>query len=221
MKKKLKNGGVPDFSIAALESYQSIFGGPEVPQGESPASAWENAGVGSYIQREVFVGKFGFVIPITEVLDAIASLVGRNSVLEVGSGSAYLASRLAARGIDIRCSDNNPVAEGENFYNFECSHMPVERLSGGEAVASAPETIILLTWPSYESDFGYEVARALRPRDVLIYNGEGPGGCCATDAFFDELSKLEYLPTESDALNDNHVQWHGVHDYWQVFRKQS
>ncbi len=81
---------------------------------------------------------------------------------------------------------------------------------------------VLLTWPPYDKPFALQVAQAMLPGQLLVYEGEGAGGCTADIAFFDCMSDVglwEWLPEVSSRLNAVHVTFDGLHDRWMVWKR--
>ena len=55
----------------------------------------------------------------------------------------------------------------------------------------------------------------------MILEGEEKGGSSATDEFFDVLSAgFERLDAETQALNEHHRTFPGLHDRWQILREK-
>jgi hypothetical protein len=81
-----------------------------------------------------------------------------------------------------------------------------------------------MTWPPFNGSFAFDVARAMLPGQVLIYEGENGGGCTADDTFFDyvsDLSQWETLFQRSDELDALHVTFSMNKDHWLMFRKRA
>lgn len=57
----------------------------------------------------------------------------------------------------------------------------------------------------------------MKPGQMLVFEGEGEGGCTGDDAFFELLSSsfAEHV-AQSRRLNAGHVQFPGIHDRWSV-----
>ena len=69
---------------------------------------------------------------------------------------------------------------------------------------------------------GHKVLQAMSPGQVLIYQGEGFGGCTADDAFHEELENSGLwaaAPKVTQDLAENHLQFAGIHDRWTVWMK--
>lgn len=173
------------------------------------------SGPRSFSARELYIKSYGFVLVSAEVLAALVKLFKDLKVLEVGSGTGYLAKTLEDQSIDITAVDN--VAKSYRFeqtYKRDFSCDAVELLPGDYQA-------VLMCWPCLNSDFAMRVAQAMKPGQILVYQGEGPGGCTASDDFFDYIRSDAWirLHEPEEALNDNHVQFVGIHDNWYVLQK--
>ena len=61
----------------------------------------------------------------------------------------------------------------------------------------------------------------MRSEQVMIIEGKEKGGNTATREFFDVLSAdFERLDAETQALNEHHRTFPGLHDRWQILRKK-
>ena len=75
-----------------------------------------------------------------------------------------------------------------------------------------------MCWP-YGS-YPQEIIDLLKPGTNIWYLGEGAGGCCADESFFDMLDeKTTYLDLPSAKLNQHQKRFKGLHDYWSVYKK--
>lgn len=77
--------------------------------------------------------------------------------------------------------------------------------------------VLFMCWPPYDTDMGYDTIKAFQG-DMIIYIGEGSGGCTGNDAMW-ELLEAEW--TEYADYWDNFVQWSGLHDYIQVYVRKA
>lgn len=174
-------------------------------------------------QREAFIVSYGYCLVTQEVLSALASLLRKKQVLEVGCGSGWLAQQLADRKIDITAADKAnysvPAEAGDGFPIAKVYRLDYQ----GDAVGLLPGQfdVVLMSWPDYESSFAAEVGRAMKPGQLLVFEGEGEGGCTGDDAFFELLSSsFEEQVAQSRRLNAGHVQFPGIHDLWSVWVKR-
>ena len=165
--------------------------------------------------RERFVKEYGFAILTRETLTALVALFGSRKVMEAGSGTGYMSKALRDAGVEVTAVDSNT-----GTYGFAT---PYARDIEADAVALLPGDFeaVLLVWPCYALPFGHQVISRMKPGQILVSQGEGHGGCTADDAFFEELEseRWQYLDAQSDALNEGHVQFSGIHDRWDVYQR--
>ena len=71
----------------------------------------------------------------------------------------------------------------------------------------------VISWPPYDSPAIEYCIEQIPSGKKIIYIGEGRGGCCGTDRFFDMVSDLRWpdtLPFELAA--DSLFSWGGIND---------
>lgn len=161
-----------------------------------------------------YLHQFGHVLATREVMDALAGqLSGVGPVLDAGCGSGYLAKELARLGIETFAVDNGD------------DRLPIhQRNAQGDVRSYVSDRFgaVLMTWPPCNESFAVDVARAMVPGQLLIYEGENGGGCTADSAFFDYVSdrtRWERLFHRSDQLDAVHVTFSMNKDHWLMFRK--
>jgi SAM-dependent methyltransferase len=169
--------------------------------------------------RDAYLARFGFVVLSRETLDTLARLLRDARVLEVGAGSGYLASRLAARGTDVLACDRG----GQHCSQYGLSQC-YRRDHEGDALTLLPGDfdVVLMAWPPYREPLATNVARCMRPGQVLVYEGEGLAGCTASDAFFEEVgdtARWAPLAAWNRALAEHHLSFARIFDTWQAWRK--
>ncbi len=175
-----------------------------------------------YQQRKRYNREFGFCLFTAECVFSLAALCKGKKVLEAGSGSGWLADRLAQQGIEITAADWTDYRQPRDTKRGYPMRSVFRLDHHGDAVALLPGSfdVVLLVWPNLGTPFGEQVARAMRSGQVMIFEGEEQGGSTATDAFFDVLGAgFERLDAETLALNQHHRTFPGLHDRWQVLRK--
>jgi hypothetical protein len=131
----------------------------------------------------------------------LAREIKDRSVLEIMAGGGHLAKALSAHGVDIIATDNFSWAPKR--HKHPPVH-PVEKMDARKAVKKYPRDILLVSWPPYEDDTICEACDLWGTEKLIIYIGEGDGGCNATDEFFelfDIIHEKLHLP-----------QWEHIHD---------
>lgn len=171
---------------------------------------------GSFERRSKLIPKIGYIIPSTKIIKIIQSL--NLPVVSVGCGTAYLESVLESHGINIIATDKYRIATRETkYHDFKSSleYMDVESISGSDAVRKYPDHAVLCCFPCYEDDWAYQMLLSMRSGQILIYIGEGFGGCCANDMFFKERDQSFEPIGEHDIID-----WYGLHSYLHIERKK-
>ena len=176
-----------------------------------------------YHQRKRYNREFGFCLFTAECIFSLAALCKGKKVLEAGSGSGWLADQLAQEGIAITAADWTDYRQARDKKRGYPMRSVYRLDHHGNAVALLPGNfdVVLLVWPNLGTPFGEQVAHAMRSGQVMILEGEEKGGNTATEEFFDVLSTdFEHLDAETQALNEHHRTFPGLHDRWQVLRKK-
>lgn len=172
-----------------------------------------------FVARKKYIPEHGFVVLAAELLDALAALLQGRRCLEVGAGNGLVSHFLTQRGVDIKASDlGGSAARGYGLRKVW------QRDHEGDSLSLLPGDfdVIVMCWPPYQGNFAHQVVKAMRPGQLLVYEGESQGGCTADDAFFEALqdaSCWERLNEESAQLAKYHLHFTTIHDRWSVWRK--
>lgn len=169
-------------------------------ESENPLSALRDNYTDNYAARIYACRKYAWAVPSEEVVNLLA----RESVLEVGAGKGYWASRVAKAGGDILATDEYPV---------EGSFFDVQKMTATEAIHSlGKERTLLLVWPPYNESMALDALNAYREigGKRLVYVGEGVGGCTGDDSFFEAVS-AEYESLEIP-------RWCGINDQVRIYK---
>ena len=165
---------------------------------------------GSYdneFRREA-VRIIGWPIPSLRTAKQFASIIDKRLTLSIASGAAQFESLMFGLGVPIRATDSEHIDQ---------PYMPVEQLKSVEAVKKYPEyDVFFISWPAYGNQHTYQ-ALMLFKGSTVIHVGEGPGGCCATDSFFDHLKehfdRMRIVFPHFDS-------WSGIYDFPQVYTRK-
>ncbi len=161
--------------------------------------------------RKTLVAEYAWAIPTPEAIEAVAKL---SPIVEVGAGAGYWAWLLREAGANVQAFDIAPPP-APNDYGHTRTWSDVQVGDARKAMAGGRRTrTLLLCWPPM-SDMAHTALLAHRGEHVA-YVGEGPGGCTATDEFFDLLYE-RYVQVESPAI----PRWWGLHDYCEIYRRKS
>jgi hypothetical protein len=93
--------------------------------------------------------------------------------------------------------------------------MPVEKSDSVEAVKKYSDRNVYMAWPPYDHPMAFETVQAMEVVRILIYVGEGHGGCTGDDKFFEYLySNFEEIETTAAIPS-----WSGIYDNVSVYKK--
>lgn len=163
---------------------------------------------GPFRQRQKLVHKYSWAIPCDEALDEIAKY---SPIIEIGAGTGYWASLLKAKGARVSAFDINPPIFSENEWHGETRSCFTDVVTG--SVENINGDTLFLCWPPYGGRLAYDCLLKSQSR-IVIYIGEGRGGCTADDDFYDHLDANFELIKEIDI-----PQFEGLHDYLTVWRR--
>lgn len=156
--------------------------------------------------RGRWVRRYAWAIPNRAAVEAIASYA---PIVEVGGGNGYWAYLLEQVGADVTCYEADPPCSDEECWH-ELRRGGTEVLRGG----AFDDHALLVCWPPFYETMAAD-ALAAYGGDVLVYVGEGPGGCNATDEFFGRLEEGPWRLAEEIQI----PQWPGVHDRLRVYER--
>lgn len=163
--------------------------------------------------REKVTASMGFSFVCNSWVLPLAHWIGGRKCLEVMAGSGALSCALRRSSIDIIATDNYSwdrwFDDTRNLWTDvvqkDCIHSIEEY---GKDV-----DIIIMSWP-YMDDNAYKCLLKMREVNkdcVMVYIGEGQGGCTANADFFDNISIVG-----DDALfniaSQQYISWQGIHD---------
>ena len=162
----------------------------------------------AFHQKEKLRKKFAFAIPTTHALRAILDM--GNEVVEIGAGTGYWSYLLSEMGATVRAYDNGSWSNfftGDSWYHI--------RRGGPGMLRHYPDAVALIVWPPYDKPMAFEVAKRLRVGQVLVYVGEGSGGCTGCDKSFG------LLESDFEEVDSIHIpQWWGLHDRLEIYRRE-
>jgi SAM-dependent methyltransferase len=195
----------------------SIVVSPLLPAASYGGDDSFEARISMMMARESYVGTYGYVLLTEECRNALVALLKGKKVLDAGSGTGYLAHCLAEKGVDVVAIDNSPVGDGGGCSVF---HTSWRRDIDGQVEDHLPGDFdaVILSWPNHDHPFGFEVVSKMRVGQMLVYQGEGAGGCTADDTFFEAINGSGWVMDEQATalLKAHHVTFFGVHDRWWV-----
>ncbi|MBC6469354.1 hypothetical protein [Actinomadura alba] len=136
------------------------------------------------VGHHLLTKRYSWAIPSPGDIAWLGRMLGRSGLVEIGAGSGYWAWQARQAGIDVLAYE--PSDPADNGYSDGIEY--VTTLRGDHTAAGRhPDRALLLCWPSQDDPWAALALAAYRG-DLLIYIGEGPGGHCADDGFFELLS---------------------------------
>ncbi len=181
----------------------------------SDSDRWLAAYMASHEARKVGWKNYSWAVPNDEAIQAIADLP--QPIVELGAGTGYWASLVAADGADITAFDKYPPHKKIGEYRFEPHvHFPVRRGTPATIAAGKVEwKTLLLVWPCYKSPFAFDALSAFSG-DTLAFVGESRNGCTGDNDFFDLLES-----SWKEICRVSIPQWNGIHDSLTIFTRIS
>jgi len=170
--------------------------------------------------RDKFIKQMGFSLVSFDWIIPLSKWIGSRKCLEVMSGTGSLSFALKQQGTDIMATDDFSWT-GQNNWNQNKNYWTnIENIDAVKAVEKYGKevNVIIMSWP-YMDDIAYKVLlkmREVNPFCIMIFIGEGYGGCTASDEFFDSIIEIED-ETFSEAVKE-YKQWWGIHDYPQLVK---
>ena len=184
--------------------------------------------VENFQKRRKFQSNFSWAIPSAKAVKSIVDFSGNETIYEIGAGKGYWAYFIDKMKGKIKCFDNpecvfnyfqspkknnygQNIADISEFKTF----YPVDFCTPIDVVQRCKDAkVLMFCWPEYNKSWAYEYLKKIKP-EKLIYIGEGYGGCCADNSFFDYIKKCydEYGFTSIP-------QWDGLHDYLTFYTKK-
>jgi len=164
--------------------------------------------------REEYTQHVGWSLLTMDTALQLANICYGRRVADLGCGAGYLTYVLRKLGVeDITAYDMelHPHPFIEDIQQVDYTNIDLSQYD-----------VILLSWPPYDEPQAALVAARIQPHQLLIYQGEGYGGCTGDDAFHSMLrSDFSSVEEFTVNLNARHLNFHGIYDSWTVYRKQS
>lgn len=174
----------------------------------------------SYAYRDMYVKNVAFPILTKEMLDKLVSFIKplQLPVLDVCAGKGFFAKQLSYSNIHVRAIDNQSSTYHGGKHTPK--HFNVEIKDSLGCLNRTGHEIILMSWPDYDKDFAFKIAKEMRSDQFLIYQGEGEGGCVANDSFFEYIDSSFTPVYDIGEFNREHSQFFGINDFWYILQKK-
>lgn len=174
--------------------------------------------MGNFDCRMTHIKNLGFSLINSELVDSISYWIGNSKVMEVGCGTGHLSASLISRGVNVDSYDNFVGDYGIDIYKNQYVNVINKHITD---INFSNYDVILMCWPDFDNDMSKLVVDNMKKGQCLIYLGENKGGCTANSDFFETVNKkFELLEDITDNLNEYHISFMGIHDWWKVYIKR-
>lgn len=208
--------------IAALaQDITPLLPAEQYPSSDMFAAPFEDSLL-QMLGRDKYLAKYGHVLLSRECVDAVVKVLRGRRVLDVCAGGGFLAYTLANEGVDIQAVDLHPPPPEPT--ELDCrTRWQIDFAGSALDLPLSEYDILLMVWPDHGDPFADQVAAAMRPGQILVYQGEGKGAATASNEFFERICDPNWrlLESETRALNQNHVRFRGINDRWWMFERMA
>lgn len=175
------------------------------------------------IIRDHYTREYGFVYLYEKFVNDLAEYLKGKKVLSIMSGSCTLEKHLKDRGVDIICTDSGEWYDIPEYREWTRNTIPVEMLDAVEAIHKYGNDVdyVLCSWPPYNESGAYDAIRAMKetnPNLTMIYIGEGAGGNCADNDFFNTVTDMEIYNKDVEHLQSLFKRFYGIYDSIMFFK---
>lgn len=180
-----------------------------------PMLHWFDFGGGEskfFADRFDMCGTYSWAICSPGDIAWLKDILGGQGVVEPGAGTGYWAWQMEQAGIDVAAYEPSDQEPGNHFARRTWTTLLRDDHS---APGHHPDRALFLCWPSYAEPWAAQ-SLACYEGDLLVYCGEGEGGCTADDSFF------HLLEAEWEQISDcpAHVSFWGINDYLTAYRRK-
>jgi len=155
--------------------------------------------------RSDFIKTIGFTLISNDWIKPLSQWIGDRKCLEVMAGTGSLSFALQQQGIDIIATDDFSWEGSSNWNDNNNYWTEIEHIDAIKAVEKYGKDIdiIIISWP-YMDDTAHRILQSMRKVNlncIMIFIGEGMGGCTADDEFFEAIQEIENTEFEQVVSN--------------------
>jgi len=193
----------------SLEALENIYAYNDLPKSSFLNWSVNNMLKGALMRANAVDEYCIFGFPCKEAVIDLIRIINGKAVYDIGAGVGYLSyalNKLSKGKLKITAIDNFETKFGfkiNDTLESKKQWFPITKVDALTMIPDIKNSVIIINWPDYESDFAYNVAKECHPSNKLIYIGE-LGGCTANKKFFDNF-ELSPIPMQWYC-------WEGLHD---------
>lgn len=167
--------------------------------------------------RDEYLARGMYAFVCWDWVDPFVEWIAGRKCLEVMAGNGWLAKALRMKGVDLIATDDNSW-RGNKKRNWGDFVSDVEEMDAVAAIKNYVKDvdIVIMSWP-YMDDVASDVLTMMNkfnPNAVLVYIGEGDGGCTASSEFFNSFEESD--DEKFRPVQRAFIPWPYMHDYIMV-----
>jgi hypothetical protein len=222
---------VPLAFQALYSAWNSIWGprvqlfGPQPRTGKG-RQATVRFNLSQFERRDTYIANLGWSVHSYKLIEAMAVIIlaAGGDALSVGSGPFAVVEILLnlVTGVTVQATDAFTTFNAHKHapgrpYRYRNPHITVDHMPALQAVNyNVKANVLIFIWPGMESwpaEALRQFMKRVRADSVVLYIGEGDGGCTADDTFHNLLRMHWNLIRRVDV-----EQWWGLHDDCRAYR---
>lgn len=166
--------------------------------------------ISSFSLREGWMKKGMYAFVSWEWVIPFARWIGNKKCLEVMAGAGWLAKALREKEINI-------IATDDYSWSSKWGHKVLTDITEMNALTAIKQfghecDILIISWPWMDSS-AYKAIKKMNevnPKSLIVYIGEGEGGCTANESFFNHFQEID--DGEFNKAAQKYKSWYGLHD---------
>lgn len=138
--------------------------------------------------------------------------MGMAEVWKVMSGAGWLAKALREKNVDVIATDDHSWTEEKKWEILT----RIEKIDCVEAIKKYGKVVdvLIISWPWMDEQAYLCIKKMyeVNPECIVVYIGEGDGGCTASETFFAAFAEIEGDELFKEVAA-NFYGWWGIHDH--------
>jgi hypothetical protein len=165
-------------------------------------------------EREIAIRNGMFAYVSWRWVRPLVQWIGKRKVLEVMAGRGWLSAALRQCGVDVIATDDFSWSKKSRFVLWKNPVTEVRKMDAVAAVRTfgSDYDVCVMSWP-FMDNTAYRVlkeASLVNPDMIVLFIGEGCGGCTADNDFFDHFQEID--DERFERVQNHYESWYGIHD---------